>query len=459
MPTSLDDIDEYCKLSIDPYLSTDESFPHKHNTVGTSFYDIDNVILKQFVGAVGIASYHNARLNASAFRNYRPDNGYGEKAPTVQFFDNGWSVFMGAPNAWCILKYIHILRFLLYNLPFIERRPDNSRLWVSNEVSTGSCKPLDIETFENKSRLNVIKNAKSFPGIVYIAKVRGYPNHSLSFSLFSTGKMNVMGFCPLREKNIFTFIFDILERNYSHIDDQPYAKWSITALRDALLYDHDPSKESYCQLVKRIFNSVQQKYQEEDNLLSIQQQQTEKISNDIVDNDNNDEKDNNYVVELEKPLKKGKKNTKKQKSTDNNDNNSTTNTRKTRKRSIYKKTSLFSSTLTSNTTKNQRKRNVNSISSSSSINPLNNDDNNEDEEDNDDDVNNNTSSSDDDEDDELSLLFSPTSSPLNNNNNDDIFYGNNNDDDDIFYGNNNYYYNNNSDNDNYYSNSDNDYYE
>ncbi len=225
------------------------------NQVVTVFYNT-SIPLKQFVALQPQTSHLSKRLTAVTVRFVTSCPG---RAPSAQVFGSSMALFMGATDEIITLLYVHELRKILM-LMDLPKPPRNGRLFLQNKVCSGCydyC--LDLDNFEKGNRLNVVGDRSSFPGIVYMVTLPGC-DQKLSFSLFSTGKFNVMGVYQDQAIRGFTHMLKILKRNRIDGNIRMRAYRNIKKIRTAL-ETKDPS-ESYIECVQRALSMIDDDYED-----------------------------------------------------------------------------------------------------------------------------------------------------------------------------------------------------
>lgn len=255
MPVSLDDL-SFMEEPVDPFLSiVSIPWPKWENCVSTVFFNTD-IPLKKLVGAVGAVSYRSPKLTAVTIRFFSRG---AARAPSAQVFGSGMVVYMGATSEMNTLYYVHMTR-IIFSQMNLNQEPRNGRLFVQNMVWSGCFyKCLNIDDFESKGdRIGIVSSNKSFPGIVYMTKP---PNCStmLSFSLFKTGRYNVMRLLPDELYTGFFPVMRVLQRNSSDTNTRAYAKRRIDAVRKAIAERN--TDEDLAETVVKALNSVTEMYE------------------------------------------------------------------------------------------------------------------------------------------------------------------------------------------------------
>jgi len=253
MPVSLDDL-WFFNEPIHPFLSIEEiSWPNAENMVSTVFFNT-KINLNRLVGLVGAVSYRSPKLTAVTIRFH--EHG-AARAPSAQIFGSGMVVYMGATSETITLYYVHITRIIFSQLG-LEQEPRNGRLFTQNMVYSGCHhRCLDIVNFEKHDRIGTVSSNKSFPGIVYLAKPPGCSNE-LSFSLFESGRYNVMKLHPDEMYTGFFHVLRVLQRNSSDRNIREHSRRCVEAVRKALL-QRNPM-ESLRDTVTRALISVEESY-------------------------------------------------------------------------------------------------------------------------------------------------------------------------------------------------------
>ncbi len=265
MPVSLDDL-TFFDEPVDPLLSAASvPWPTAQNFVSTVFFNAD-IPLKRLVGAVGAVSYRSPKLTAVTIRFHSRGPA---RAPSAQVFGSGMVVYMGATSEMITLYYVHLTRVIFSQLD-LKQEPRNGRLFVQNMVWSGCFyKCLNIDNFErNGDRTGMVSSSKSFPGIVYMTKP---PNCSttLSFSLFKTGRYNVMRLLPDELYTGFFPVMRVLQRNSSDLNIGSYAKRRIDAVRKAITERN--SDEDLIETIVRALNPVSEMYEMPTNIAQTEQ--------------------------------------------------------------------------------------------------------------------------------------------------------------------------------------------
>lgn len=255
MPVSLDDL-SFFSLPIDPFLSIPSiPWPKSENRVITTYFNAE-IPLRRLVGKLGAVSYRSPKLTAVTIRFHN----IGEvRAPSAQVFGSGMVVYMGATSEMITLYYVHLTRIIFSQLG-LSQEPRNGRLFTQNMVWSGCFyKCLNIDNFERGGdRIGIVCSNKSFPGIVYMIKPPGCSN-TLSFSLFKTGRYNVMRLHPDELYTGFFPILRVLQRNSSDSNTRAYAKRRIDAVHDEMLQrnPNEPLRDT----VARALNNVNELYE------------------------------------------------------------------------------------------------------------------------------------------------------------------------------------------------------
>ena len=253
---ALADIEAFCREPVDVYLSQRSiSWPMEENQVVTVFYNT-TIPLKQFVAAHPHSSHLSKRLTAvtERFINMCPG-----RAPSAQVFGSGAVVLMGSPDGCTTRYFMHKLRKKIGSVPSIKR-PKNGRIFPQNKVCSGCydyC--LDLDNFEIENRLNVAGDRSSFPGIVYMETLPGC-KQKLSFSLFSTGKFNVMGVYQDQAIRGFTYMLNILKRNRIDGNIRMKADRNIKKIKAAV--ENRRPDESYIACVQRALSTIDDDYED-----------------------------------------------------------------------------------------------------------------------------------------------------------------------------------------------------
>lgn len=225
------------------------------NQVVTVFYNT-SIPLKQLVALQPQTSHLSKRLTAVTVRFVTSCPG---RAPSAQVFGSGMVVFMGATDEPIIQLYAHELCRIFERLD-TPSRPRSGRLFSQNKVCSGCydyC--LDLDNFEKENRLNVVGDRSSFPGIVYMVTLPGC-DQKLSFSLFSTGKFNVMGVYQDQAIRGFTYMLKILKRNRIDGNIRMKAYRNIKKIKAAL--ENKREEETYIQCVKRALATIDDDYED-----------------------------------------------------------------------------------------------------------------------------------------------------------------------------------------------------
>ena len=225
------------------------------NQVVTVFYNTI-IPLKQFVALCPETSHLSKRLTAVTVRFVTSSPG---RAPSAQVFGSSMALFMGAVDVLITLFYAHRLRKILMMLD-LPRPPRNGRLFLQNKVCSGCydyC--LDLDNFEKGNRLNVVGDRSSFPGIVYMVTLPGC-DQKLSFSLFSTGKFNVMGVYQDQAIRGFPHMLKILKRNRIDGNIRMRACRNIKKIIAALETKKDD--ETYIECVQRALSVIDDDYED-----------------------------------------------------------------------------------------------------------------------------------------------------------------------------------------------------
>lgn len=254
-PVSLDDLDFFDE-PVDPFLSIESiPWPKSENRVITVYFNT-KIPLNKLVGIVGPVSYRSPKLTAVTIRFHNQGD---ERAPSAQVFGSGMVVYMGATSEMITLYYVHLTRIIFSQLG-LEQEPRNGRLFTQNMVYSGCFyKCLNIKDFEREEdRIGMVSSNKSFPGIVYMTKPPGCSN-MLSFSLFETGRYNVMRLHPDELYTGFFPIFRVLQRNSSDTNTRAYAKRRVEAVREALLKKNE--SDDMRAVVIAALNSVKETYE------------------------------------------------------------------------------------------------------------------------------------------------------------------------------------------------------
>jgi TATA-box binding protein (TBP) (component of TFIID and TFIIIB) len=254
-PVSLDDLGFFDE-PIDPFLSIESiPWPKSENRVITVYFNA-KIPLNKLVGIVGPVSYRSPKLTAVTIRFHNQGD---ERAPSAQVFGSGMVVYMGATSEMITLYYVHLTRAIFSQLG-LEQEPRNGRLFTQNMVYSGCFyKCLNIKDFEKEEdRIGMVSSNKSFPGIVYMIKPPGCTN-MLSFSLFETGRYNVMRLHPDELYTGFFPILRVLQRNSSDSNTRAYAKRRVEAVRSALL--NKTEDENMRDVVIAALNSVKETYE------------------------------------------------------------------------------------------------------------------------------------------------------------------------------------------------------
>lgn len=229
MPVSLDDL-SFFDVPVDPFLSIKSvPWPKAENFVSTVYFNTE-IPLKRLVGIVGAVSYRSPKLTAVTIRFH---NRGMARAPSAQMFGSGMVVYMGATSEMNTLYYVHLTRVILSQLG-LKNEPRNGLLFVQNMVWSGCFyRCLNIADFErNGDRTGIVYSSKSFPGIVYMTKPP-YCSTTLSFSLFQSGRYNVMRLLPDELYTGFFPVMRVLQRNSSDTNTRAYSKRRIDAVKAA----------------------------------------------------------------------------------------------------------------------------------------------------------------------------------------------------------------------------------
>lgn len=255
MPVSLDDLSWFDE-PVDPFLSIISiPWPKAENFVSTVFFNTD-IPLRKLVGAVGAVSFRSPKLTAVTIRFH---NRGLARAPSAQIFGSGMVVYMGATSEMNTLFYVHKTRVILHQLN-LKTEPRNGRLFVQNMVWSGCFyKCLNIDDFEkNGDRTGIVYSSRSFPGIVYMTKPP-YSSTMLSFSLFKSGRYNVMRLLPDELYTAFFPVMRVLQRNSSDTNTRAYAKRHIDAVRAAII--NRDTEEDIVETVIKARKSVSELYE------------------------------------------------------------------------------------------------------------------------------------------------------------------------------------------------------
>jgi TATA-box binding protein (TBP) (component of TFIID and TFIIIB) len=255
MPVSLDDL-SFFKEPVDPCLSIESiPWPKAENYVITVYFN-RKIPLNRLVGIVGPVSFRSPKLTAVTIRFHNKGD---ERAPSAQVFGSGMVVYMGATSEMITLYYVHLTRLIFSQLG-LDSEPRNGQLFIQNMVYSGCFyKCLDIRNFESEEdRIGTVSSNRSFPGIVYMIKPPNCSN-TLSFSLFETGRYNVMRLHPDELYTGFFPTLRVFQRNSSDNNTRAYAKRRIEAVKQAL-FDRQPH-ENMRDVVIEALNSVKDTYE------------------------------------------------------------------------------------------------------------------------------------------------------------------------------------------------------
>jgi hypothetical protein len=262
----MENVEKYGREPVDVFLSQDNiSWPASENQVFTVFFNTQ-LILASIVGMFGCLSYRAKRLTAITFRVV---SNYPGRAPSMQLFASSMGVLMGIPHKYIGILHLHYIRFMLMNLG-LAIPPRNGRLFPQNKVSSGFYKYcLDLQKFEENNPLGVVKCPDAFPGIVFMVQPPGC-TQPLSFSLFRTGKFNVMGAYTEQAMRYFIYILKILRRNRAEQNERSKHHRQILEVRKLLMANPNISMERARILINEAFDRVNIDSDDEDDIESAE---------------------------------------------------------------------------------------------------------------------------------------------------------------------------------------------
>lgn len=259
------------RVPVDPILSIETRSPVTHNVVGDAYLNVI-CILPRVVGATGNGCFRKPRLSAVTIRL---DNGLLpiQRAPTIQLFESGKLVVMGASSIAAIIFYVHKFLYFLYLKGWRTsdgKRPQSSHVFITNRVSSGSHRTfLDIDNWQKNDTLNTIVHRASFSGIGVRVDLPGC-RHKLTFGIFDTGKFNVTGYDNSIHCYLIWLMLNVFRQNENTVRVIDRPNRFMNMLRDDLHRRkcEVPSRDEVCDYVRSIEKIVDDEIAEEKRLES-----------------------------------------------------------------------------------------------------------------------------------------------------------------------------------------------
>lgn len=210
MPTRIEDIAEFYKPRTDEWLSQKDLYiPSLQNLVSTVKLGCE-VPLDTVISKLGVTSLRRHKLSVATIRfvgirskHLTTENKNIQKVPTIQLFERGQAVIVGARSEEISILYCHILRIFLLNIGIPARC---NKLVIWNTVCSGYY-PYGINTvtFEQENKVTTVKDRGEFPGVMFVTG-------QFKLTLFPTGKFIVMGMNSKEDRVSFLSILPIFEK-------------------------------------------------------------------------------------------------------------------------------------------------------------------------------------------------------------------------------------------------------
>lgn len=208
MGTSIEDLNTFYKPKTDEWLSQGDLFiPSPQNIVSTVKLGCI-VPLNRVMSTLGVPSLRRSKLSVATIRFVGPRSKYLtvanrniQRVPTIQLFERGQAVIVGATSEEISILYCHILRIFLLNIG-IQARCNKLVIW--NIVCSGFF-PYGINTinFEKENnKVTTVKDKGEFPGVMFVIG-------KFKITLFPTGKFIVMGMGSREDRKDFLPIIPI----------------------------------------------------------------------------------------------------------------------------------------------------------------------------------------------------------------------------------------------------------
>lgn len=201
METKINDLLNYYEPEKEVWFSkADRYFPATQNVVLT----VDckqQISLGSITQAFGVQSLRKSRLSVATIRF--SCGRVGSKVPTIQLFERGQAVIVGATSEEVSILYCHMLRFFLLNIG-IPVKCDKMVVW--NRVCSGNY-PYGIDTinFGRENIVTLVKDKGGFPGVMYTTE-------EFKITFFPTGKFIVMGMGEKEDRTKFLRVMPIFEK-------------------------------------------------------------------------------------------------------------------------------------------------------------------------------------------------------------------------------------------------------
>lgn len=210
MCPSIGDLKEFYKPRTDPWLSQAELFmPSPQNVVST--VELGCVVpLNRVIACLGPSSLRKSKLSvvtlrfaSSRSRHLTNLKKNLPRVPTIQLFEGGQAVIVGATSEEISVLYSHILRMFLINIGIPARC---NKLVVWNRVCSGFYPyGIDTERFKEENEVTLVKDSGGFPGVMYVTG-------EFKLTLFPTGKFIVMGMGSEEDREKFLRVLPIFEK-------------------------------------------------------------------------------------------------------------------------------------------------------------------------------------------------------------------------------------------------------
>ena len=212
--TKIEDLFKYYKPKTDEWLSQEDlCMAATQNTVST--VDLGcTVPLKDIVKKSGFQGLIKSKLSVATFRfaplrskHFSSQRKNLPRVPTIQLFERGQAVIVGAISEDMALLYCHILRIYLLNIGIRVRC---NKLVMCNRVCSGYY-PYGIDTASigKRNKVTSVKDGGEFPGVMVVIG-------EFKLTLFPTGKFIVMGMYKKEDRIKFLKVIPIFERHKLH---------------------------------------------------------------------------------------------------------------------------------------------------------------------------------------------------------------------------------------------------